>query len=64
MAPDITMAWEAALALGRCRISVFLYRGYRGIVEKKMDTRGIIGIWIIGYIGVMLGQWKRKWKLQ
>ena len=35
-----------------------LYRGYIGIMEKKMETT-------IGFrVGVILGQWKRKCKLQ
>ena len=36
-----------------------LYRGYMGIMEKKMETT--IVYW--DYTGGIWEQWKRKWKL-
>ena len=42
---------------GNYYIRIGYYWGYIGIMEKKMETT------IGNLLGVILGEWKRKWKL-
>ena len=51
--------WDNGKEIGNYYSILGLYGGNIGIMEKKMET--IIVYW--GYIGVILGYWKRKWKL-
>ena len=40
-----------------------IYWGHIGIMEKKMETAIGSRRVIYWYLGVILGQWKREWKL-
>ena len=64
MVPNIGIMEKTMGKISWVRSLVVLYWGCSGIMEKKMETIGIVGVYRDWeYIGVILGQWKRKWKL-